>query len=353
MAYTIDDERQTIDVRGRGTGSIVKGRFERVQLTMAPEEARQITTEIFKDASRSIITYNDSPDVGFNASLNPYRGCEHGCIYCYARPTHEYFGLSSGIDFETKIFAKTNAVELLKKALDAKSYEPQVLGMSGVTDCYQPIEKELELTRRCLAILAEYRNPVVIVTKNHLVTRDLDILKELASFRAAHVIISITTLDKDVARVMEPRASTPSRRLQALAALREANIPASVNVAPVVPGLTDHEMPKILESAKNAGALSAHYAMVRLPYSVKDLFDAWLTEHFPDRKNKILNRLKEIRHGKLNSATFGERMVGNGPYADHVALMFARYRTFYGYERFWPLSAEFFRRPNAQLDFFS
>lgn len=351
----IEYEQTKRDVRGRGSSSIQKGRFENIQIALEQEEPRQIATQILPDASRTIIAHNDSPDVGFKASLNPYRGCEHGCIYCYARPTHEYFGLSSGLDFETKIFAKMQAPELLTDELSKKSYEPQPLGMSGVTDCYQPIERELQLTRRCLEVLARYRNPVVIITKNYLVTRDLDLLQELASFNAVHVVLSITTLDNHVARTMEPRASTPERRLLALKQLRAAKIPASVNVSPIVPGLTDHEMPKILERAKEHGALSAHYALVRLPYSVKDLFSDWLSEHFPERKEKVLNRIKEMRNGKLNSSTFGERMSGNGPYADHLAMMFARLRAKYGFKGFSPLSTEHFRRPNlsAQLDLFS
>lgn len=352
MDYFISDVKPHIAVKGRGTGSTVKGRFDCLQVNLIQEDSRQIKTQIFQDSSRSIIAYNKSPDVGFNASINPYRGCEHGCIYCYARPTHEYFGLSSGLDFETKIFAKMEAATLLKKELEHKSFVPQPLGMSGVTDCYQPIERELTLTRQCLRVLASYRNPVVIITKNYLVTRDIDILTTLVPYQAIHVIISITTLDNKLARTMEPRASTPEYRLKAIEELHRAHIPVGVNVAPLIPGLTDHEMPLILEKAASKGASSAHYTMLRLPYSVKDLFENWLTEHFPDRKSKVLTRLKEIRDGKLNSAQFGDRMLGNGPYADHIAHMFSHYKKRYQLNKMRKLSTQHFHIPSDQLSLF-
>lgn len=350
----IENENIARSVRGRGTGNVVKSRFDSEQIYFVDEEEQQVKTLVFKDSSRSIITYNDSPDVGFNASLNAYRGCEHGCIYCYARPTHEYLGLSSGLDFETKIFAKMDAAELLEKALSAKSYEPQTLGMSGVTDCYQPIEKKLELTRACLKVLAAFRNPVVIITKNYLVLRDLDILKELANYNAIHVIISITTLDEQLARKMEPRASTPKRRLETLHKLNQAQIPVSLNMAPIIPGLTDHEIPQILKTAADLGAQSAHYTMVRLPYSVKDLFSSWIKENYPNRANKVLHHIQAMRNGKLNDAQFGTRMRGEGPYADHVSMMFNNYRNIYNLNHFQNLSSENFLRPTCtnQLSLF-
>jgi DNA repair photolyase len=341
-------------VRGRGTGELAKGRFERLEVAYEQGEARQVETQLFKDTSRSIIATNDSPDVGFNALLNPYRGCEHGCIYCYARPTHEYFGLSAGLDFETKIFAKTDAPVLLRASLQSKAWMPQPIGMSGVTDCYQPSERKLELTRQCLQVLAEFRNPVVIITKNALVTRDIDVLLELAKYQAAHVTLSITTLDKDLARFMEPRASTPPLRLKAIEQLAAAGIPVSVNMAPIVPGLTDHEIPALLKAAADAGARSAHYTLVRLPYGVKDLFAAWLEEHYPTRKEKVLNRIRDMRGGKLNISEFGKRMRGTGEYADTIAQLFRQTRKRHGLDRPWtPLSTAHFRRmPEAQLSLF-
>jgi DNA repair photolyase len=351
----IDDDsdlRARMNVRGRGTGELAKGRFERVEVVYEEEEAQQVKTEIFKDSSRSIIATNDSPDVGFNATLNPYRGCEHGCIYCYARPTHEYLGLSAGLDFERKLFAKMEASALLREALSKKSWQPQALGMSGVTDCYQPIERELKLTRGCLQVLAEFKNPVVVITKNYLVTRDIDVLKELAAHDCAHVVLSITTLDKEVARKMEPRASQPERRLQAVEELTKAGIPVSVNMAPIIPGLTDHEIPALLKAAADAGALSAHYTLVRLPYGVKDLFQVWLEENYPTRKEKVLNRIKEIRGGKLNSSEFGSRMSGQGLYAEQIEQLFAQSRKRYGLnKKSRPLTTRHFRRPaGAQLE---
>ncbi len=345
--------RSLKNVRGRGTGDISAGRFEKIQRLYIEEEESQIKTEIFKDTSRTIISYNDSPDLSFSASLNPYRGCEHGCIYCYARPTHEYLGLSAGLDFESKLFAKLNAANLLEEEFLAKKWQPQVMIVSGVTDCYQPIEKELKLTRQCLEVAARFRNPIAVITKNHLVTRDIDIFKELHRFNAIKVCISLTSLDKEIARTMEPRASSPPRRLDAIAELKKAGIPVSVNMAPIVPGLTDHEIPQLLKAAKEAGAESANYTMVRLPWGVKDIFQGWLERYFPDRKDKIIHRIEEVRGGKLNSSNFGDRMVGVGIYAEHIGAMFDRYRRLYNLTHHHPLSSEHFRRiPKGQLRLF-
>jgi DNA repair photolyase len=280
-------------------------------------------TQFFKDPSRSLITVNDSPDVGFEASVNPYRGCEHGCIYCYARPTHEYLGFSAGLDFETKILVKEDAPELLRRELSSPRWKPQVLAISGVTDPYQPIERRLRLTRRCLEVLAEFRNPVVIITKNHLVTRDMDLLGELARHDAAAVYLSVTTLDGDLARTMEPRTSHPSRRLAAIEALSRAGVPTGVLVAPVIPGLTDHEMPAIISAAAKAGARCAGYVLLRLPHAVAPLFEAWLTEHRPARKDKVLNRIRAIRGGRLNDPRFGTRMKGEGIFAEQIKDLFS------------------------------
>lgn len=340
-------------VRGRGTGDSTAGRFEKISTLYLEEEERQIKTEVFKDTSRTIISYNDSPDLPFNASLNPYRGCEHGCIYCYARPTHEYLGLSLGLDFESKLFIKPNAAQLLETEYLAKKWQAQVMMVSGVTDCYQPIEKEFKLTEQCLEVALRFRNPMWVITKNYLVTRDIELFKEMHRFKTIKVCISITSLDKEITRTMEPRASSPARRLDAVALLRDAGIPVSVNMAPIVPGLTDHEIPKLLKASKEAGAQNVNYTMVRLPWGVKDIFQDWLARHFPNRKDKVLHRIEEVRGGKLNSSNFGDRMVGIGPYAEHIAAMFNRYRELYGLSTSSPLSTEHFRRmPRGQLGLF-
>ncbi len=311
-------------LHGRGTPSNPPNRFESLHIgeTDPEVELPAPTTEFLSDASRSIIATNESPDVGFGASLNPYRGCEHGCVYCYARPTHEYLGFSSGLDFETKILVKENAPELLRQALSSPRWVPQILAMSGVTDPYQPIERKLHLTRRCLEVLAEFRNPVVIITKNFLVTRDSDYLATLARDTAAAVFLSITTLRPDLSGIMEPRTSRPVKRLQAIRLLSEAGIPAGVNVAPVIPGLTDEEIPAIVTAAAEAGARFAGMVPLRLPYAVKDLFEEWLQSHLPDRKEKILNRIRALHGGKLNDPNFGSRMEGEGIFAEQIAGLF-------------------------------
>jgi DNA repair photolyase len=313
--------------RGRGASSNPDNRFEPISFhrDTGPDDAENSApaTIFLKDTSRSIIAYNDSPDVGFEASLNPYRGCEHGCIYCYARPTHEYLGFSAGLDFETKILVKEAAPDLLRQELSSRSWKPQVVAVSGVTDSYQPVERRLELTRRCLQVFLEFRNPIVIVTKNHLVTRDADLLAELARFDAAAVFLSVTTLDDGLRRNLEPRASHPSRRLAAIEALARAGVPTGVLAAPVIPGLTDHELPSIIEAAADAGAGFAGYVPVRLPHGVSRLFEHWLEEHAPQRKKKVLNRIRELRGGKLNDPRFGSRMKGEGIFAEQIEAMFS------------------------------
>ena len=314
-------------IRGRGAARNPPNRFEILAYHPDPEgvdpEGPAPETQFFKDPSRSLITVNDSPDVGFEASINPYRGCEHGCIYCYARPTHEYLGFSAGLDFETKILVKEDAPELLRRELSSPRWKPQVLAISGVTDPYQPVERRLQLTRRCLAVLAEFRNPVIIITKNHLVTRDLDLLGELARHEAAAVYLSVTTLDARLARTMEPRTSHPTRRLAAIEALSRAGVPTGVLVAPVIPGLTDHEMPAIISRAAEGGAQYAGYVLLRLPHAVAPIFEAWLAEHRPARKDKVLNRIRAIRGGRLNDPRFGSQMKGEGIFAEQIADLFA------------------------------
>lgn len=314
----------------------------------------QRKTELYRDATRSIISTNDSPDVGMDTSLNPYRGCEHGCIYCFARPTHEYLGLSIGLDFETKIFAKPDAPELLEKTMSAPSWKPRPVFMSGATDPYQPTERKLQITRGCLEVFARFRNPVGIITKNHLVTRDADLLGDLAKDNAGMVNMSVTSLDHKLANRMEPRAATPIMRLRAIETLSKAGVPVNVMIGPVLPGLTDHEIPSILEAAANAGARSAGFTMLRLPYGVKDIFQTWLREHYPDKAEKVLNRVRAVRGGKLNDSTFGNRMRGEGFFAEQVAAIFYTARKKHDLTHSIVLSADAFRVPGRaqQLELF-
>jgi DNA repair photolyase len=314
-------------IRGRGANINPANRFQALHYEpedwCEPEtETRRLRTQFLLDDSQSIISYNNSPDIGFDASLNPYRGCEHGCAYCYARPTHEYLGFSAGVDFESRILVKPKAAELLTAELTRPSWKPQNLALSGVTDAYQPIERKLQITRACLRVLAEFRNPVSVVTKNHLVTRDADYLGELARINASVVCVSVTTLDPKLARILEPRASSPSHRLEAIAALHQAGVPVGVNVAPIIPGINEHEVPSVTAAAAKAGAQFASYTMIRLPLTVAPIFVAWIETHFPERKEKILGRIRSMRSGKLNSAEFGARMRGDGPMAEEIRQMF-------------------------------
>jgi len=347
-------------LRGRGTSWNPPNRFERLHLDRdhwSDPDDPPPETVLLDDATRTILARNDSPDVGFDMGINPYRGCSHGCSYCYARPTHEYLGFSAGLDFETKILVKRRAPELLRDALSSKRWRPQVIGLSGNTDAYQPAERRLRLTRRCLEVLAEFRNPVAIVTKSYLVSRDLDLLSELARHRAVSVVLSITTLRNEVQRVMEPRAASPARRLGTIRVLANAGIPVGVNVAPVVPGLTDHEMPDILQAASDAGASFAGYIMLRLPHGVKDIFSAWLGQHFPDRRDKVLNRVRELRGGRLYDSRYEVRGRGEGPWADQVQALFRVTRDRLGMHQPPTLSAKAFRTPapdpGPQIDLFS
>lgn len=317
--------REASDIRGRGAASNPANRFEKASYDRSgwdePDDTSP-STVLLRDKTRTIINFNDSPDVGFEASINPYRGCEHGCIYCFARPNHEYLGFSAGLDFETKILVKEDAPELLRQELLSPRWSPQTIAISGVTDAFQPAERRLRVTRRCLEVLAEFRNPVVIITKNELVTRDIDLLAELARHQAALVFISVTSLDGDLARQLEPRASSPPRRLRAIEDLSRAGVPVGTLVAPVIPGLTDHEMPAILQAASVAGARTAGYVPLRLPYGVSALFEEWLSIHVPGQKEKILGRIREVRGGRLNDPNFVSRMQGEGPYAEHIRSLF-------------------------------
>lgn len=315
-----------VPIKGRGAASNPPNRFEEIQLERSdewnPDEELPASTRLFRDQTKTVLNYNDSPDVGFEVSVNPYRGCEHGCIYCYARPTHEYLGFSAGLDFETKIMVKEDAPELLRKELSSRQWKPQVVAMSGVTDCYQPIERRLKLTRRCLEVFAEFCNPVCIVTKNYLVTRDIDLLSRLARHQAAGVYVSVTTLDPALTPKMEPRASLPAHRLAAISALRDAGVPVGVMVAPVIPALTDHEMPAIIAAAAEAGAQFAGYVTLRLPFAVGPLFESWLNQHFPAKKEKVLNRIRSLHGGKINDPNFGTRMRGEGIFAEQIEKVF-------------------------------
>lgn len=343
----------------RGAAENPPNRFEKIQLEpdadWNPEEDVLPRTHFFKDHSRTVIAHNDSPDISFQSSLNPYRGCEHGCSYCYARPTHEFLGFSAGLDFESKIMVKEDAPELLRAELMSPKWQPQVIFLSGVTDCYQPVERKLKLTRRCLEVLVEFRNPVFIITKNRLVTRDMDLLAELARHQAAVVWLSITTLDAGLRQILEPRTAPPPARLEAIRELAQAGIPVGVNVAPVIPGLTDHELPAILQAAAAAGATAAGFAVVRLPYAVAPLFEQWLETHFPDRKEKVLNQLRSLRGGKLNDSHWGKRLRGEGIFAEQLEQMFEVARRKAGIRNYGnELSAAAFRRPlGAQLPLFS
>lgn len=347
------------DIRGRGASSNVSNRYDSLTYEATEEDFDNyqedkavLKTEVLKDSSRTIITENKSPDIGFRYSINAYRGCEHGCAYCYARPTHEYLGFSPGLDFESKIMVKEEAPVLLREALMKKSWQPEVIFMSGITDCYQPLERKMQLTRGCLQVLAEFKNPVGIITKNALITRDVDILQEMATWNGATVYISITSLNADLTRRLEPRTSRPEARLNAIRVLAEAGVKVGVNVAPCIPGLNDHEMPHILKAAADAGATSAGYTPLRLPSSVLPIFTEWLDVHDPLKKDKILGAVRDIRGGKLNDANFGSRMRGEGPRADAMEQMFKLYTRKYGLNlKDFHLSADHFKRPSNQLEF--
>jgi DNA repair photolyase len=342
-----------LPIHGRGAGGNPANRFEAARYEVDPDVDDPVSaaprTELIPDHSKSILTENDSPDIGFRFSLNPYRGCEHGCIYCYARPTHETLGYSAGLDFESKILVKYQAPELLRQALMHKNWRGELISLASVTDCYQPVERKAGITRRCLEVLSEFRNPVSIITKNHLVTRDIDLLAELARHQAVGVFISITTLQPELTAIMEPRTSSPQRRLAAITALSAAGIPTGVLVAPVIPGLTDEQMPDILKAAAAAGASFAGYTPVRLPYGVKDLFQQWLKEHKPDRADKILNRIRAMRGGKLNDSNFSTRMRGEGIFADQLGKLFEISAHKAGLQTHYPaISSAAFRRPGTQ-----
>lgn len=322
--------------RGRGAGLNPGNRFETVRLHVLGEHleeqlrdhpcGQQVRTQVFADDSRTILNRVDSPDLNFNWTVNPYRGCEHGCIYCYARPGHEYLALSSGLDFETRIFAKPDAPRLLREALARPDWQGEPIVFSGVTDCYQPIEARLAVTRACLEVCAEFAQPVSIVTKNKLVLRDLDLLERLAAHNAASVAVSITTLDNALASKMEPRASAPRERLEIIRQLAAAGVPAHVMVAPVVPALNEPEMAAILTAAAEAGARDAGYILLRLPHQIKALFEEWISRHYPDRAARVLNTLRDMHGGDLYNADFFHRQRGAGPRAEQIGAAFRLFK---------------------------
>jgi DNA repair photolyase len=345
--------RQPLTLHARGAADNPANRFEPLHYELDPDEPLDEQpdprTVFLRDSSRSIIATNDSPDVGFNASINPYRGCEHGCIYCYARPTHEYLGFSSGLDFETKILVKEEAPALLRRELMSKRWQPQLIGLSGVTDCYQPIERKLRLTRGCLEVLAEFRNPVAIVTKNHLVTRDVDLLAELAKHHAAAVFVSLTTFDNELKKRMEPRTSPIAGRLAAMKTLAQAGVKVGALAAPVIPGLNDHELPELLEAARDAGAERAGFVMLRLPHALTGLFADWLERNYPEKKDRVLSRIRDLRGGELNDSRFVSRMTGEGPIAEATRRLFQVTCQRLGLNRgFVELSTAHFRRPGER-----
>ncbi|MGE5191638.1 MAG: PA0069 family radical SAM protein [Deltaproteobacteria bacterium] len=318
--------------KGRAAQSSPPNRFEKVhaepdfdQLEHDEdflEEPRTLNTEFLPDTSKSIISENDSPDVPFRYSLNPYRGCEHGCAYCYARPTHEYFGLNAGLDFESKIFVKERAPDLFREFLARDRWQSELIAMSGVTDCYQPAERRFRLTRACLEVALESRQPIGIITKNALVLRDLDLLREMARLNLVHVHLSVTSLDEDLVRTMEPRSSRPAARLRAIAALTAAGVPAAAMMAPIIPGLNDSEIPALLAAVAAAGSIKAGYILVRLPLAVSPIFTDWLARTQPTRAARVDGLIRATRGGKLNSSQFGERMRGSGLIAEQIDQTF-------------------------------
>jgi DNA repair photolyase len=314
--------------KGRGVASNVPGRFDSLTLEQTDdgwyqdEIVENLTETVLPDRARSVITSNDSPDVGFDVSINPYRGCSHGCVYCFARPTHAYLGLSPGLDFETKLFYKADAVKILESELAKPKYVCKPIALGINTDGYQPLEKRLEVTRGILGVLARCRHPLTIVTKSALVVRDIDLLASLAKDRLVSVMLSVTSMSSEIKRTLEPRTASPEARLRVIRQLSEAGIPVGVLVAPVIPAITDHEMEDILAAAKAAGAMSAGYVLLRLPHELKTLFREWLDEHYPDRAKHVMSLINQARGGKDYDSQFGTRMRGTGPYAELLRTRF-------------------------------
>ncbi|MGE5565780.1 MAG: PA0069 family radical SAM protein [Parcubacteria group bacterium] len=329
-------------IRGRGAQSNATGRYESLVheefddgWTVEDPEPQQLKTEVQPEKARVIITKNDSPDIGFDQSINPYRGCEHGCIYCYARPAHAYMGLSPGLDFESKLFFKPHAGALLEKELSKPTYRPKVIHIGGNTDPYQPQERKLRVTRQVIEVLSRFNHPFSIITKSALITRDLDLLGPMGGKNLVRAAVSVTTLDRKLARSMEPRAATPERRLDAIRQLSDAGVPTIVMFAPAIPGLNDHELEEVLERAKQAGAVGAGYVALRLPLEIKDLFREWLESDHPDRAKKVMSLVRQIRGGKDYDSEWGKRMTGQGPVAEMLAKRFEIARRRLSFGRRW------------------
>jgi DNA repair photolyase len=360
--------------KGRGAISNLAGRFE-TQLIETVDDGWQpyaddtdiqpaLKTFITPEQAKTILSHNQSPDIPFSVSLNPYRGCEHGCVYCFARPTHAYLGLSPGLDFETRLYAKTNAPELLRRELAHKNYQPSPIAFGVNTDAYQPCERELNITRRCLEVLHECDHPVGMITKSSLIERDIDLLQAMAQKNLAAAAITITTLDHSISRILEPRAASPTRRLQTIERLAKAGIPTMVSVAPIIPFITEQEIENILKAAAAVGATAAGYTVLRLPWEINPLFQEWLQTHFPERAARVMNRIRDMRGGKDYDANFATRMRGEGLWADMIRQRFSKGLTRYGLDksrRYGELDCSLFRKPlnipakqnqNGQLDIF-
>ena len=356
MTTVLDITADPRRLRGRGALSNAAGRHERERRVLfddgwsapAEDEPPPLKTEVLIDTTRTIIARNNSPDISFQQSINPYRGCEHGCIYCFARPTHAYLGFSPGADFESKLFAKPEAAKLLAKELSAPGYVPKVLAIGTNTDPYQPLEKKMRIMREVLEVLHEFRHPVGIVTKSALIQRDLDILAPMAALGLARVALSVTTLDRKLARVMEPRAATPPRRLETIRALKQAGVPVAVMFAPVIPALNDDEMENVLEATADAGAETAGYVLLRLPLELGELFTSWLNTHVPERAGHVLSLIRQMRGGRLNDPNFGSRFSGGGPYAEMLAQRFNRAVRQHNLADRFSLDSSKFQAPKAE-----
>ena len=343
--------------KGRGAVSNRSGRFEALAHETVDDgwgsaedlALTRLRTSVTDEFPKSVIARNTSPDIPFDRSLNPYRGCEHGCVYCFARPTHAYHGLSPGLDFETKLFAKPDAARILEAELSKPSYRPATLQLGANTDPYQPIERRRRITREVLAVLQRFRHPVGITTKSDLVTRDIDILAPMAADGLAAVAVSVTTLDGKLARTLEPRCPTPAKRIEAIRTLSAAGVPVAVMAAPLIPGINDHEIERILEAARDAGAVAAKYVLLRLPLEIKDLFQEWLDAHAPDKARKVMNLVRETRGGKDYDSDFAQRMSGTGVYADMIRARFGAARKRAGFEHNaasgFKQRTDLFRRP--------
>jgi DNA repair photolyase len=350
-------------IKGRGAVSNMQGRFETVARESfddgwagAGGDSAIVTapgTVVVEEQAKSILSRNASPDIPFNVSMNPYRGCEHGCIYCFARPSHSFLGLSPGLDFESRIFAKMNAPQLLREELSRASYAPEPIALGMNTDAYQPCERKLGITRKILEVMQECQQPVAVITKSSLIERDIDILAAMAKRRQAAAAITLTTLDPVLARSLEPRAATPARRLRTIRALTDAGIPVGVSIAPVIPFVTEPELERLLEAVAEAGAISASYIVLRLPWEVSPLFQQWLEAHFPERAARVMNRVREMRGGKDYEADFASRMKGEGVWADLLRQRFEKAATRFGLTgrsgRFGKLDCSHFQRPAGSL----